>query len=229
MLGNSWPRGSDQVGDVLVAEGHAQQRAARLLDSEVRAQFQQRSDYSFVQAKVKKTRTAQQEAVPVLQIVTVKLFEGGLGSIGSNTAKISPAHSSNAAIVVSLALKTGLTERQRREIGNRSGRQQRYRDTLVTRGAAGDPRDSCQQNMSPLSHRYVAQNQRVSFVIGKRERARQEFQLRRREPRQSLESAQSVEISFVRFSSHSKSHRARVGQYPLSAPKPISLNEEHLL
>ena len=81
MLGNSWPRGSDQVGDVLVAEGHAQQRAARLLDSEVRAQFQQRSDYSFVQAKVQKTRAAQQEAVPVLQIVTVKLFEGGLGSI----------------------------------------------------------------------------------------------------------------------------------------------------
>src|SRR5277367_6981513 len=79
MFGNSWPRGSDQVGDVLVAEGHAQQRTARLLDSEVRAQFQQRRGYSFVQAEVQKTRAAQQETVPVLQIVTVKLFEGGLG------------------------------------------------------------------------------------------------------------------------------------------------------
>ena len=55
MLGDSWPRGSHQVGDVLVAEGHAQQRTARLLDSKVRAQFQQRGGYSFVQAKVQKT------------------------------------------------------------------------------------------------------------------------------------------------------------------------------
>ena len=65
--------------------------------------------------------------------------------------------------------------------------------------------------MSTLSHRNVAQNQRVSFVTGKRERARQEFQLRRREPRQSLESAKSLEVSFVRFSSHSKSHWAGSG------------------
>src|SRR5271156_6881156 len=35
MLGDSWPRGSHQVGDVLVAKGHAQQRAARFLDSKV--------------------------------------------------------------------------------------------------------------------------------------------------------------------------------------------------
>jgi hypothetical protein len=143
MLGNSWPRGADQVGDVLVAEGHAQQRAPRFLDSKVRAQFQQRDGYSFVEAKVQKTRAAQQEAVPLLQIVAVKLFEGGLRSIWGNAAEIRPVHSSNAAIVVSLALKTGLTERQRWEFRNRSRRQHRYRDTLVARVAAGDPRNSC--------------------------------------------------------------------------------------
>ena|SRR5580692_710506 len=142
MLGNSWPRGAHQVTDVLVAEGHTEQRPARVLDSKVRAQFQQRDGYSFVQAKVQKTRAAQQEAVPVLQIVAMKLPEGGLGSLWCNTAEISPAHTSNAAIVVSLALKTGLIERQRREIWNRSRRQQRYRDTLVLCVAAGDPRNS---------------------------------------------------------------------------------------
>ena len=39
MLGNPWPRGTYQVGDVLLTESYAQQRAARILDSEVRAQF----------------------------------------------------------------------------------------------------------------------------------------------------------------------------------------------
>ncbi len=158
MLGNSWPRGADQVGDVLLAERYAQQGAARFLDSKVRAQFHQRDGYSFVQAKVQKTRAAQQEAVPLLQIVAVELPEGGLRSVWGNAAEISPAHSSNAAIVVSLALKTGLTERQRWEIGNRSRSQQRYSDTLVARVAAGDPRNSCQQNMSTLGLRNVAQN-----------------------------------------------------------------------
>ncbi len=142
MLGNPWPRGTDQVGDVLLAESHAQQRAARILDSKVGAQFQQRDGYSFVQAKVQKTRAAQQEAVPLLQIVAVKLSESGIGSIWGDAAEISPAHRSNAAIVVSLALKTGLTERQRWEIGDRPRREQRHRDTLVACGAAGDPRNS---------------------------------------------------------------------------------------
>ena len=189
MLGNSWPRCAHQVGYVLMAESYAQQGAARLLDSEVRAQLQQRDAYSFVQAKVQKTRAAQQEAVPLLQIVAVKLLEGGLGSIWSNAAEVSPAHSSNAAIAVSLALKTRLTERQRWEFRNRSRRQQRHRDTLVARAATGDSRDSSQQNVSPLGLRNVGQNYRVSFVVGKRERTSQEFKLRRRKPRQNLEPA----------------------------------------
>ncbi len=197
MLGNSWPRGADQVGDVLMAESYPQQRAARFLDSEVRAQLQQRDGYSFVQAKVEKTRAAEQEAVPLLQIVAVKLLEGGLGSIWGNAAEIGPAHSSNAAIVVSLALKTRVTERQHWKFRNRSGRQQRHRDTLVARTAAGDSRNSRQQNVSTLGLRNVAQNQRVSFVVGKREGTCQKLKLRRRKPRQNLESAQSVEVCFA--------------------------------
>ena len=111
-----------------------------------------------MQAKVQKTRAAQEEAVPLLQIVTVKLPEGGLGSIRGNAFEISPADSSDPAIVVSLALKTGLTERQRREFRNRSRRQQRHRDTLVARVAAGNPRNSGYQNVSVLGQRNVAKN-----------------------------------------------------------------------
>ena len=124
MLAHSWPRGADQVGDVLMAESYAQQRAARFLNSKIRAQFQQRYGNSFVQTKIQETRAAQQEAVPLLQIVAVKLPESGLGSIWGNAAEISPAHVSNAAIVVSLALKIRLTERQRWEFWNRSRRQE---------------------------------------------------------------------------------------------------------
>jgi len=40
--------------------------------------------------------------VPLLQIVAVKLLDSGLGSIWGNAAEISPAHSSNAAIVIGL-------------------------------------------------------------------------------------------------------------------------------
>src|SRR5580704_9313062 len=76
MLAHSWPRGADQVGNILVAERYAQQRATRFLDSKVRAKFQQRDGYSFVESKVQKTRAPQQEAVPLLQIVVVKLPEG---------------------------------------------------------------------------------------------------------------------------------------------------------
>src|SRR6202023_1745088 len=158
MLGNSWPRGAHQVGDIFVAEGYPEQRSARFLDAKVRAQFQQRDGYSFVQAKVHKTRAAQEKAVPLLQIVAVQLPEGGIGSIWGNAAEISPAHSSNAAIVVSLALKTGPTEWQRWEIGNRSRRQQRHCDSLLARGAAGDPCNSCQQDVRTLGQIDVAQN-----------------------------------------------------------------------
>ena len=81
-----------------------------------------------------------------------------MGSIWSDAAQISPAHSSNAAIIVSLALKAGSSERQRRKIGNRFRRQQRHRDALIARGAASDPRNSGDQNVSTLGESNVAQN-----------------------------------------------------------------------
>src|ERR1700737_1248743 len=104
------------------------------------------------------TRAAQEGVVTLRQIAAVKFPEGGLGTFWGNAVEISPAHSSNAAIVVTLAFKPGFTERQRWEIGNWSRRQQRCRDTLVARVAAGDPRNSCPQNVSPLGQRNAAQN-----------------------------------------------------------------------
>ena len=35
VLGDSWPRGADEIGNVLVAERCSQKRAARFFDSEV--------------------------------------------------------------------------------------------------------------------------------------------------------------------------------------------------
>lgn len=36
VLGDSWPRSADELGDVLMAEGYSQESAARLFDSKVR-------------------------------------------------------------------------------------------------------------------------------------------------------------------------------------------------
>ena len=197
MLGRSWPRGSDQVGDVLLAEGHAQQRAARFLDPKVCAQFQKCDTYSFVEAEVQEAGAAQQEAIPLLQIVLMKLFEDGLGSICGNAVESCPTHGADAAIVVSLALKAGLAKRQRRKFGNRPRREHRHRDTLVARVSACDARNACQQNVSIAGERGVAQDYRVAFVVGQYQRANQECELRGGKPRQSLEPAQSVKIGFT--------------------------------
>src|ERR1019366_82293 len=81
MLGHSWPRSADEVGDVLMAERYVQQGAARFLASKALTEFHQRSGYSFVQAKVQEIRAAEQEEIPLLQIVVMRLLEGGLASI----------------------------------------------------------------------------------------------------------------------------------------------------
>ena len=35
VLGDSWARGTDEIGDVLMAEGYSQERAARLFDTKL--------------------------------------------------------------------------------------------------------------------------------------------------------------------------------------------------
>jgi hypothetical protein len=42
VLGYSWPRSADEIGQVLVAEKRSQKHAARFLDPEVGSQFAQR-------------------------------------------------------------------------------------------------------------------------------------------------------------------------------------------
>jgi hypothetical protein len=105
MLGDSWPRGTDHVGDVFLTEVDAKEGPTRLLDSKVRAQFEQRNRYSFVKIEVQKTRAAHQEAIPLFQVILMKLFENGLGRICGNAVENRPIHGADAAIVVSLALK----------------------------------------------------------------------------------------------------------------------------
>jgi hypothetical protein len=40
MLRNPWPGGSDELGDIAVAEGFLQKRAARICDAEVGGKFE---------------------------------------------------------------------------------------------------------------------------------------------------------------------------------------------
>ena len=75
VFGDSGPRSADEIGDVLVAERGFQKRAARFRDSEVGGQFEQRDGNALVKAEVEKTGTAQQQPVPLSQIVPMKFLE----------------------------------------------------------------------------------------------------------------------------------------------------------
>src|SRR6266403_2011593 len=79
MLGGSRPRGPDQIGDVFVAEGYSEQRAARFLDSKIGAQFEQGYRDSLAKPEIQKTRAAQQQPIPLLQVVFAQMLERRLG------------------------------------------------------------------------------------------------------------------------------------------------------
>src|SRR5579863_2379549 len=59
MLGDSRPRSTDQVGDVLVAERGPEQHAARFLDSEIGGQIEQRDGNAFAKIESQETGAAQ--------------------------------------------------------------------------------------------------------------------------------------------------------------------------
>src|SRR5258708_39987762 len=75
MLGGSWPRRSDQVGDILVAERYPEQGAARFLDAEIGTQFEQGDRDSLAKSEIQKARAAQQQPIPLLQIAFAKMLE----------------------------------------------------------------------------------------------------------------------------------------------------------
>src|ERR1700687_982691 len=125
MLGGSRPRGPDQIGDVLVAERYSQQRAARFLDSEIGAQFEQRDRDSLAKSEIQKARAAQQEPVPLLQIVFAQMLERRLGGLLGDAVELIAAQTADSAIVVGLALEIGLAHRERRGAGERALRGER--------------------------------------------------------------------------------------------------------
>src|SRR5258705_8904058 len=105
MLGGSRPRRPDQIGDVLVAERHPQQRAARFLDSKIRAQFEQRYRDSLAKPEIQKARAAQQQPIPLLQIVFAQMLERRLGGFLGNAVEFIAAETPDSAIVISHALE----------------------------------------------------------------------------------------------------------------------------
>ena len=96
-----------------------------------------------MQAQVEKARAAQQKPIPLFQIIAMKLFEGGLGGVRGDAVVVIPTDGANAAVVVSLALESGLAKRQSRNSGNGPRREHRDGDALVARVAASDARNSC--------------------------------------------------------------------------------------
>ena len=142
MLGDSWARSTHKVGKVLMAEKSSQQRTARLFDSEIGGQLEQRNGDAFVKPEVEKTRAAQQQAVPLLQIVRMKCLENRFGTMRRDPFEIAPAQAAYPAIIVSLAAKVEPAVRQRRKFGDRTRRQQGDCHPLAASALAGDARDA---------------------------------------------------------------------------------------
>src|SRR6266850_2268323 len=195
MLGSSRPRGPDQIGDILMAERHSKQRAARFLDSKIRAQFKQGYRDSLAKPEIQKARAAQQQPIPLLQIVFAQMLERRLGGFLGNAVEFIAAETPDSAIIISHALEIGLAHRQARELGNRPGREQRDRHPLVARVQAGDPRDACQQNVNFRRKRGFAQDHFASLEVGQRQRADEQCKFGSGEPGKSFEAAQAVEVS----------------------------------
>ena len=105
-----------------MAEKPSQQCAARLFDSEVGSQFEQRNGDAFVKPEVEKAGAAQQQPVPLLQIVGMKCFKDRFGTMRRDTFEIVPAQAAYPAIIVSLAAQIKLAKWQRRKLGNRTRR-----------------------------------------------------------------------------------------------------------
>src|ERR1700686_3827297 len=142
MFSHSGPRGSDQIGDVLLAERYSQQGPARFLDSEVGTQFEQRNRDSLMKSEIQKTAAAQQQSIPLLQIVFVEMPERRLGGFLRDAFEFIEAKRANSAIVVSFALEIGPAHGQRRKLRNQAGRDQGDSHALAARIHASDPRDS---------------------------------------------------------------------------------------
>lgn len=197
MLGHPGPRGSDQVGDVLLAESYSEQRAARFRDSKIGTQFEQRYRDSLMKSEIQKTAAAQQQPIPLLQIVFVEMPERRFGGFRCDAIEILEAKGAHSAIVVSFALEMGPAHRQRRKLWNQTGREQHDRHPLAVGVYASDPRSACQQNMCLGGEVGFVQDHGASFVVGDRESADQQGELCGGKPGNSFKAAQVVEVGIT--------------------------------
>jgi hypothetical protein len=174
VLGDSGPRRADEIGNVLMAERCSQQRTARVLDSEVGGQFEQREGDAFVKPEVEKTRAAQQQPVALLQIVVMKFLEDRFRAVRGETFEIAPAQTADSAIMVSLAAKIEPAKWQRRKFGDRTRRQQGDGHPLAAGVLASDARDAFQQDVSVGCERGFTKHYLRPSEVGERKRSRQQ-------------------------------------------------------
>src|SRR5580704_15706230 len=100
MFGHSRTRSADQTRDIAVAERDLEQRAARILDTKIRTQLQQRHPDALMKTHVRKARTAQQQPVPVFQVIVVERFKYRVRGGQQNAVEIRPAQAADSTIAV---------------------------------------------------------------------------------------------------------------------------------
>jgi hypothetical protein len=59
MLGDSWPRGTHQIREMPLADRNSKERATRILDAEVGAQFQQRQSDPLMKTEAQEAGASQ--------------------------------------------------------------------------------------------------------------------------------------------------------------------------
>src|SRR5579872_5533847 len=105
-----------------MTERCSQKGAARLFDSEVGSQLEQRDGDTLVKVEIEKTGAAQQQPAPLLQIVLMKSPECRLRTIRTNALETIPAKTTNPAIIVGFASKIEPAKSQRGKFRDRTRR-----------------------------------------------------------------------------------------------------------
>jgi hypothetical protein len=95
-----------------------------------------------VKIEVQKTGAAQQQSIPLLQIVLMKFLERQPRATSRDAVEIIPAKAADSAIIVSLAPKVAPAKSQRRKLGDRTRRKQGDGDPLAAGVLASDACDS---------------------------------------------------------------------------------------
>jgi hypothetical protein len=138
---------------------------------------EQRNNNAFVKTEVQETGVAQQQSIPLLQIVFMKFLEPRFRAAHRDAVEIIPTKVADSAITVSLAPKVEPAKWQRRKLGDRTWCEQGDRDPLAAGVLAGDARDTFQQDVSLRCQGYLADDYLRPFEVRELKPSDQQSQL----------------------------------------------------